>query len=80
MPDPGGQWPPRSISLRFLFLLKLCSLLEKVETRDALGLRVWLLGGNIAPLELAPYLLNPFQEYERRRHQAWTSSLELRGN
>ena len=37
MPVPGGQCPPRSISLRFLFLLKLCSLLEKVETRDALA-------------------------------------------
>ena len=49
MPDPGGQWPPRSISLRFLFLLKLCSLLEKVETRDALGLRVWLLRGTLGP-------------------------------
>ena len=49
MPDPGGQCPPRSISLRFLFLLKLCSLLEKVETRDALGLRVWLLGGTLDP-------------------------------
>ena len=22
MPDPGGQWPPRSISLRLFFLLK----------------------------------------------------------
>ena len=49
MPVPGGQWPPRSISLRFLFLLKLCSLLEKVETRDALGLRVWLLRGTLGP-------------------------------
>ena len=49
MPDPGGQCPPRSISLRFLFLLKLCSLLEKVETRDAPGLRVWLLGGTLDP-------------------------------
>ena len=49
MPDLGGQWPPRSISLRFLFLLKLCSLLEKVETRDALGLRVWLLRGTLGP-------------------------------
>ena len=47
MPDPGGQWPPRSISLRLFFLLKLCQLLEKVESRDAPGLRVWLLGGDI---------------------------------
>ena len=35
MPDPGGQWPPRSISLRLFSLLKLCQLLEKVESRDA---------------------------------------------
>ena len=49
MPDPGGQWPPRSISLRLFFLLKLCQLLEKVESRDAPGLRVWLLGGTLGP-------------------------------
>ena len=49
MPDPGGQWPPRSISLRFLFLLKLCQLLEKVESRDVPGLRVWLLRGTLGP-------------------------------
>jgi len=49
VPDPGGQWPPRSISLRLFFLLKLCQLLEKVESRDAPGLRVWLLGGTLDP-------------------------------
>ena len=37
---------------------------------------IWI-SGAIVPLDLAPYLLNPFQEYERRRHQAWTTSLEL---
>ena len=49
VPDPGGQWPLRSISLRLFFLLKLCQLLEKVESRDAPGLRVWLLGGTLGP-------------------------------
>ena len=57
-------------------LLILPSLAAGTALSRKKSLRDMDLGGHCPPRP-APYLLNPFQEYERRRHQAWTTSLEL---
>ena len=74
LPGPNAleQPYPEPQRISCFYLLQQLAQLEQEEESQGYGSR-----GPLLPRNWRPTCLNPFQEYERRRQQAWTTSLEL---